>query len=395
MTVPGFCRNAVFVSLLLGTLTLPALAHEVGAWAGLSDAPAERSEVAVASMDGKAYVVGDFNGETDLMIFDMATESWAIAAPFPYPVHHAAAAAQGGLIYVFGGYVNGWDVTGEVWAYDPQSNTWTPRAPMPTPRAAGAAATIGGKIHVVSGSDVELVNSTAHEVYDPASDSWSIAAPIPTPRDHLAVGVIHGQLIAAGGRVNGDPAFNLAATEVFDPQSNSWSSGEDMPTARSGTASAVLDGAMFVIGGESRTEVFDAVEAYILANDTWQQHAPLPTARHGFGAAAYEDRIFTLLGSPSPAATVQRRSRSSGPDRLPIRFPRLVWDRGSFFAPHKAQDFLNQLRAAPAPRWQSCSTISSKRSRAKNLNGRLPHRSCTWHRNSNGPLYFCPRQQIC
>ncbi|HEX8374253.1 MAG TPA: hypothetical protein VF606_03640, partial [Geminicoccaceae bacterium] len=106
-------------------LTLIALAggavraHEVGAWAGASSAPAERSEVAVAAIDGKAYVVGDFNGATELLIYDLARDTWSRGAPFPYPVHHTMAVGHGGRIYVFGGYVNGWDATAKAWAYDP------------------------------------------------------------------------------------------------------------------------------------------------------------------------------------------------------------------------------------------------------------------------------------
>ncbi len=73
--------------ILLGLLVAgrPAVAHEVGAWAGANSAPAERSEVAVAALDGKAYVIGDYNGATELLIYDLAKDRWSKGAPFPYP----------------------------------------------------------------------------------------------------------------------------------------------------------------------------------------------------------------------------------------------------------------------------------------------------------------------
>ncbi len=161
--------------LSLAAASVAASAHEVGSWAGASNAPAERSEVAVAALDGKAYVIGDYNGATDLLVYDIASDHWSIGTPFPYAVHHTAAASVGGLIYVFGGYVNGWTATEQVWAYNPADRTWNRRAPIPTARAAAGAAVVDGKIHLVSGSVSGRGNTPVHEVYDPATDRWSMA----------------------------------------------------------------------------------------------------------------------------------------------------------------------------------------------------------------------------
>ena len=198
MTRPLTARLA-----LLGLLAAaqPATAHEVGAWAGASSAPAERSEVAVAALDGKAYVIGDYNGATELLIYDLAADRWSKGAPFPYPVHHTMAAEAGGRIYVFGGYVNGWEATDRVWAYDPGRNAWEPRAKMPTPRAAGGATPLGDRIHVVGGSGSGRGNVASHEVYDPTRDAWTRAADLPTPRDHLAVQTVAGRIVASGGNL--------------------------------------------------------------------------------------------------------------------------------------------------------------------------------------------------
>src|ERR1700712_32556 len=143
---------ALAVILSLIALSGPARAHEVGAWAGGKAAPAERSEVAVAEIDGRAYVIGDYNGATEILIYDLAKDSWRKGAAFPYPVHHAMALGMSGKIYVFGGYMNGWNAVANVFAYDPKTDSWTPRTAMPAPQAAGGAARLGERIHVVGGS---------------------------------------------------------------------------------------------------------------------------------------------------------------------------------------------------------------------------------------------------
>lgn len=278
-------------------------AHELSRWVNGQLAPAERSEVSVAEVEGKAYVIGDYNGATELLVYDIAANAWDKAASFPYAVHHAAAAAYDGRIYVFGGYVNGWQATSALWMYDPKADKWQRKADMPTPRAAAGAAVVAGKFHLVGGSGSNRLNTSVHEVYEPRTDRWTSAAPIPTPRDHLVVAELDGLVVAVAGRVDGSPSRNLAVTEIYDPSTNRWRKGAALPTPRSGSASAVLRKELYVMGGESGEKVFSEVESYQVEQDAWRTNPPLPTARHGFGAVAANDRIITLVGSPVPGGS--------------------------------------------------------------------------------------------
>ena len=56
--------------------------------------PSARTEVAVAEVDGKIYVVGGFGGERELEIYDPAADRWSRGASFPREVHHAAAVGR-------------------------------------------------------------------------------------------------------------------------------------------------------------------------------------------------------------------------------------------------------------------------------------------------------------
>jgi hypothetical protein len=93
-----------------------------------------------------------------------------LRAPFPTPVHHAAAVFQERLL-VFGGEGNDADPQGvfrETEAYDPGSGAWEALAPMPTGRHGIGAAALADGVHVPGGGPVAGFGVTAvHEVFVP------------------------------------------------------------------------------------------------------------------------------------------------------------------------------------------------------------------------------------
>ena len=109
--------------------------------------PSARTEVAVAEVGGKIYVVGGFGGERELEIYDPAANRWSRGASIPRELHHAAAVGWQEKLYVVGGFVEGWTPTDDVHEYDPASDRWKRLAALPTPRGALAAAVLGGKVH--------------------------------------------------------------------------------------------------------------------------------------------------------------------------------------------------------------------------------------------------------
>src|SRR5687768_4695469 len=94
--------------------------------------PSERTEVAAAEVNGRTYVVGGYSGERALEIYDPVADRWAQEAASPHPVHHAAAVGWQGKLYVFGGYVDGWQPSAK--AYDPAQDRWRALPDLPTPR---------------------------------------------------------------------------------------------------------------------------------------------------------------------------------------------------------------------------------------------------------------------
>ncbi|MCS6897367.1 MAG: hypothetical protein NZM29_05280 [Nitrospira sp.] len=288
-----------------------------GVWRTAAPMLTKRTEVAVAALDGKIYVVGGFEKPSlgnvmslaitsSVEAYDPATDRWISRAPLPVGLHHVGIGVAGGRLYVIGGYAKSglsvWNPVATVYVYDPTTDRWAERAPMPTARGALSVAEFGGKLYAIGGFD-RRANVTQVEVYDPVHDTWSTRAPLPTPRDHLAVATVDGKIYAIGGRENGDYGRNLAIVERYDPVADRWTRVSDLPTARSGIAASVLEGIIYVFGGEGSSGTFRENEAYDPRLNIWRPMAPMPTARHGLGAAAVGERIYVIGGGPTPGGS--------------------------------------------------------------------------------------------
>lgn len=288
-----------------------------GIWRTATPAPTKRTEVAVATLNDKIYVVGGFEKPSlgnvlNLAItplveeYDPATDRWTSKTSMPVGLHHVGIGVAEGRIYIIGGYrqsgLSVWNPVATMYAYDSTTDTWAERAPMPTARGALSVTVHGGKVYAIGGYD-RTSNSAAVEVYDPVGNLWTSRAPLPTARDHLAAAAVSGKVYAIGGRLNGDYHRNLAVTEVYDPATDSWARVADLPTARSGITAAEVGGRVYVFGGEGGDGTFHENEAYDPARGTWQAMAPMPTARHGLGSAVVDGRVYVISGGPTPGGS--------------------------------------------------------------------------------------------
>jgi len=124
-------RFKTFTAALLSggaLLAAAAFAQSTGRWTTGTPMPSARTEVAVAEVGGKIYLVGGFGGERELEVYDPASDRWSRGASIPRPLHHAAAVGLKDKLYVVGGFVEGWTPTDDVHEYDPASDRWQRRA---------------------------------------------------------------------------------------------------------------------------------------------------------------------------------------------------------------------------------------------------------------------------
>jgi N-acetylneuraminic acid mutarotase len=293
--------------------------------------PSKRTEVAVAELDGKIYLMGGYKYygivvSRAVEVYDPRTDRWEQKAALPQGRHHPAAAAVNGKLYFIGGFTSLWNwhtltnltkwkfednPARDVWEYDPGQNRWRARAPMPTARGALAVGVIDGKIYAVGGKREpkedggkkagreEILNTL--EVYDPVADTWQTLPPMPTPRDHVTAAVLDGRLYVIGGR-RGSVGSSMTVNEMYDPKTQRWTTKAPMPSKRSGIAAAVLGRRIYIFGGEAKKGpeyiAFNLTESYNPDTDQWTIHPPMAQARHGLGAAASEGRIYVIAGGP-------------------------------------------------------------------------------------------------
>lgn len=304
--------------LVVPTTSQPVASEpDRGIWRTAAPAPTKRTEVAVATLRDKIYVVGGFEqpGLSNLMNlaitasveeYEPATDRWTTKAPLPVGLHHAGIGVVEGRLYVIGGYSQSgltvWHPVATVYVYDPATDTWAEQASMSTPRGALSVTEHDGKLYAIGGFD-RKTNSAAVEVYDPKRNLWVSRAALPTPRDHLATATVAGKLYAIGGRRDGAYRHNLSVTEVYDPVTDQWKRAADLPTARSGMTASVVGGRIYVFGGEAAEGTFHENEAYDPAQDTWQAMEPMPTGRHGLGSAVVQGRIYLISGGPTPGGS--------------------------------------------------------------------------------------------
>ncbi len=278
-----------------------------GSWSIKAAAPTKRTEVAVASLGTKIYIIGGFGrlGVTALVEeYDTSKNLWRKLTPLPKSLHHAGIGAVNGRLYVIGGFTGNlsWTPSDTVFEYDPNSDRWTTKKAMPTARGALAVGVYQGNLYAIGGY-ADGQNSSVNEKYNPVSDRWEPKAPMPTARDHLAAAVVEDILYAVGGRLKSSYANNLAVHEAYDFKQDRWTRKAPMPTPRSGIAAGVLDNKIFILGGEAPEGTFNLNEVYDPKTDRWQAMAPMPTARHGLGAARVGNHLYVISGGPRPGGS--------------------------------------------------------------------------------------------
>jgi N-acetylneuraminic acid mutarotase len=262
-------------------------------------------ETAVVAEGGKIYVIGGFRSASEIVatvrVFDTASCTWSEGPPLPRRVHHANAAVVDGTIYVLGSMIEGFAAIGDVWAFRPASGGgWVTRASMPagTQRGSAVVGVIGGVIYLAGG----LRNGAVAQVssYTPAIDMWNTSLPpLPQSNDHGCGGVVGGKLYVTGGRMG---TTTSRSSQVFEyTPGGAWATKAAMPTARGGTACGVIGDRIIVVGGEGNpgtpTGVFEEVEAYDAIGDRWQALAPMVTPRHGMGAAVWNGALYVPGGA--------------------------------------------------------------------------------------------------
>ena len=338
MAVWGIRRRAIgvvalcFVAMCLHFPPLVAQTKPVSEWGNRASLVEPNSEMAVALLDGKIYVVGGYPSTRisvdTVQVYDIKSDSWRVTTPYPTTINHASAVGLDGVLYVIGGQTNAGgrnrksSYTSAVYAFGPKTGKWTARAPMPTARSAMAHAVIGGRIFVAGGRPPRGHDFAA---YDPKADKWMSLPDLPTARNHMAAAAVGGKLYVAGGRFGGGFRSEITAVlEMYDPVTNKWTAKRPMSEARSGLNGIAVNGCFHTFGGEHPTAgpsgVFPHHEVYNPKTDRWTRLPDIPVPVHGVTGLVYMNGWIHLPGGGT------RMGGSSGGTHHQVVRPRMGCD---------------------------------------------------------------------
>ena len=146
---------------------------------------------ACAYLNGKIYRIAGRAIGTDfhVEVYDIATNTWSMAANYPFANHSLMAVALGNYIYAGGGNAS----PNKTWRYDPSTNTWDDAAiaDLPAGRTVAASGAYNSR-WILAGGDVNFAISTSAIAWDPATNTWSDLPNMVQARDYLA-GATAGQ----------------------------------------------------------------------------------------------------------------------------------------------------------------------------------------------------------
>jgi hypothetical protein len=173
----------------------------------LGTLPQPRSDLAAASLNGRTYVVGGFDG-TDLTADILATvdgSRFSVAGQLAVPVRYPAVAAAGGKVWVVGGQLG----TGE--------------------------STAGGG------------QTDAIQRFDPTTGRTVVVGHLPEALGHASALDLGGRLIVAGGRAGAVASDRIW---VVDTLSGAARPGGVLPGAVSDAGAVAIGATGWLVGGE-------------------------------------------------------------------------------------------------------------------------------------------------
>jgi N-acetylneuraminic acid mutarotase len=259
------------------------------------------SELALAELDGKLYLLGGYPASRvttrTVQVYDIASDSWELGPPLPQPNNHGMAASVNGKVYLIGGQTSDASNQGyldTVYELDPAMGQWVEKARMPMARGAGVAVVHDGKIYVAGGRPP---HEQAFAVYDPATDSWEVLPNMPSPRNHMIGAAINGRIHVVGGRIgHGLSPDKTAAHDVFDPTTRTWMTAAPLLRARSGINGVMARGCFHVWGGEEWAGMIPDHDYYDPRTDEWFRLRNMPIPIHGVAGSAFVDDVIWVTG---------------------------------------------------------------------------------------------------
>jgi N-acetylneuraminic acid mutarotase len=256
---------------------------------------------ASAYLNGKIYRIAGaaIGSDFHVEVYDIATNTWSMAANYPFANHNLMATALGGYVYAGGGNAS----PSNAWRYDPNLNTWTAIPDLPAGRSSAASGAYNGR-WILAGGDVNFATSNSVIAWDPATNTWTNLPNMIQARDNLE-GATAGQSFyaVAGDFGPGNPTNdNQQYTEVC-------ATSTPTPTA---TATPTLTPTSTPTSTATATSTPTATPTATASATATATHTPTVTPTSTPTSTATPTATPTLTPRPSPTPRIAPTPRPRG-----------------------------------------------------------------------------------
>jgi N-acetylneuraminic acid mutarotase len=284
-------------------------------WTPIASLPAPRGWFSATSDGTYIYLLGGvdqhFTTTATLWRYDPGSNTYNTRLPsYTIPTYFHASAYLNGKIYRIAGAAIGTDYHVEV--YDIATNSWSMAANYPFANHNFMAAALGSYIYAGGG------NASPDKTYryDPSTNTWDDAAiaDLPAGRSSAASGVYNGRWLLAGGDVN----FAISNSVIaWDPATNTWNNLPNMVQARDYLAGATAGQSFYVVAGNSGPGT--------RTNNNHQQYTEIPCATPTPTPTATPTATLTPPPTPTPTATLTPSpTPTASPTPTPTSTPRVT-----------------------------------------------------------------------
>lgn len=270
-------------------------------WKQLASLPEGYSGGEAVSLNNEIYFVAGrtkTSKSASFYKFNPKINQWTKLADVPDPATNIAIATINGKIYVIGGDL--FKNTNR--EYDPKTNSWKLLEPMPTARQHINCGVYENEFYITGGLTSWKNITKKHEVFNTATNTWSEKAAIPYLVQNASVVTIDSLIYVIGGAGTKEDIWgDVWTVETYNINTNKWKHINDLPQLLFGTAAVVVNKEIIVLGGQTlidgKDDTSKKVFIYKTKSDQWIETTPLPIKNVFFACATIGNKIYVIGGT--------------------------------------------------------------------------------------------------
>ena len=289
--------------------------------------PKPRSDLSAVVLDGRAYVLGGYDGTTGDPSILTTTDgrSFRTVGQLVQPVRYPAVVAAAGVVYIFGGAMGASTTeTTLIQEFDPRTSRSRILGHLPEPWAHGMAAAVGGQIYLLGGVSGTATLTSIWRYQPGAARATAIPQSLPYPVSDASVAQLGPATYLVGGEQSGTPVSGVISVRP---------AGGAAQVSSTVTRGPPFSGRLLIADrGNNRLILVNTAKAILWTYPS--ASAPAPAGGFYFPDDAFFARRGTeIVSNEEDNHTIVQIAYPSG---------RILWSYGHPRAPGSAAGYLDQ-----------------------------------------------------